>query len=217
MTVSDYWPLPGLRLRTGDLELRLPDADDLVQLAALAEVGVHDEDTAPFLSPWHDAEPFERAGGTMRFHWSRWASWQPSDWELNLVIVRDGTVVATQGMAGKDFATLREVSTGSWVGRAYQRQGIGTAMRAAALALAFEGLGAEYAVSAAFSDNAASLGVSKKLGYQQDGFDWAVIRGKRVKSIRLRLDRENWLAHSKIDVEIAGLEPCLPFFGLPLS
>jgi hypothetical protein len=46
-------------------------------------------------------------------------------------------------------------------------------MRAAVLDLAFEGLGAEYAVSEAFADNAASYAVSRKLGYADDGIERA--------------------------------------------
>jgi RimJ/RimL family protein N-acetyltransferase len=67
-------------------------------------------------------------------------------------------------------------------------------MRAAALALAFDGLGARYALSDAFTDNAASLGVSRKLGYADDGMARQVIRGQPVESRRLRLDRESWQA-----------------------
>jgi RimJ/RimL family protein N-acetyltransferase len=43
---------------------------------------------------------------------------------------------------------------------------------------AFEGLGAQWAVSAAFEDNAASLGVSRKLGYRDDGTERDVVRGR---------------------------------------
>jgi hypothetical protein len=39
-------------------------------------------------------------------------------------------------------------------------------MRAAILWLAFAGLGAEYAVSGAYLDNPASLGVSRRLGWR---------------------------------------------------
>jgi GNAT superfamily N-acetyltransferase len=62
--------------------------------------------------------------------------------------VRDGVVVGSQGVGGRDFAVLREVHTGSWLERRYQGQGIGTQMRAAVLALAFDGLEAQSAVSA---------------------------------------------------------------------
>jgi hypothetical protein len=92
MDLPEYWPLPGLRLRIGRLELRLPDAADQTALAALAEAGVHDPEVQPFAVAWTDAEPAERAISTMRYHWSCWGSWQPSRWTLNLVAVLDGVV-----------------------------------------------------------------------------------------------------------------------------
>jgi RimJ/RimL family protein N-acetyltransferase len=204
-----------LRLQTPALELRWPSLDDLGALAELAALGVHDPEVQPFMVAWTDASPDERARGTMQYHWSRWASWQPSDWELELVVVRDGTVVGAQGIGGRDFAVLREVSTGSWLGRSYQGQGIGTEMRAAVLHLAFAGLQAQHAVSAAFEDNAASLGVSRKLGYRDDGIEWHVVRGRPALTRRLRLTRAGWQAARTVPVEIHGLEPCLPHFGLP--
>lgn len=213
MDLPEYWPLPGLRLRTGRLELKLPDAADLIALAGLAEAGVHDPAVQPFLVPWTDVEPAERAISTMRYHWSCWGSWQPTKWTLNLVTVLDGVVVGTQGMSAANFAVLREVGTGSWLGMRYQGQGIGTAMRAAVLALAFDGLGAEFAVSSASVDNAASLGVSRKLGYADDGVERQMVRGKPQDQRRLRLDRASWQAHRTIDVTISGIEQCLPFFG----
>jgi RimJ/RimL family protein N-acetyltransferase len=213
MDSPQYWPLPGLRLRTGHLELRLPDAADLNALGALAEAGVHDPAIQPFAVAWTDVEPVERAISTMRYHWSCWGSWQPTNWTLNLVAVIDDVVVGTQGMSAADFAVLREVGTGSWVGLRYQGQGIGTAMRAAVLALAFDGLGAEFAVSGAYVDNAASIAVSRKLGYADDGIGRSVVRGKPRAERRLRLDRASWQARRTIEVTISGLEPCLPFFG----
>ena len=213
MDSPEYWPLPGLRLRAGPVELRLPDAADLTALAALAEAGVHDPEVQPFAVAWTDVEPAERAIATMRYHWLCWGSWQPSKWTLNLVTALDGVVVGTQGMSAADFAVMREVGTGSWLGRRYHRQGIGTAMRAAVLALAFDGLGAEFATSAAAIDNAASLRVSRKLGYVADGIERIMVRGKPNEQRRLRLDKAGWQAHRTIDVTISGLEPCLPFFG----
>jgi RimJ/RimL family protein N-acetyltransferase len=166
---------------------------------------------------WTDAPPDERARGTLQYHWSRWASWRPSDWMLELAVVRDGTVVGVQAIGARDFAVLREVSTGSWLGRRHQGQGTGTQMRAAVLYLAFEGLGAQYAVSAAFEDNTASLGVSRKLGYHDDGIERHVVRGRPAATRRLRLSRAGWKAARTIPVQIHGLEPCLPLFGLPAS
>ncbi|MFL6053086.1 MAG: GNAT family N-acetyltransferase [Actinoallomurus sp.] len=211
---SSHWPLFELRLSTPRLRLRVPGLEDLEALADLAVDGVHDPDVQPFAVPWTDAPPAERARGLLQYHWSEWAAWQPSAWALNLVADLDGTIVGTQGLIGTDFAILREVSTGSWVGRRYQGQGIGTEMRAAVLHLAFAGLGAEYAVSAAFADNEASFAVSRKLGYQHDGIERRVVRGRPVVSRRVRLDRAGWQARRTVPVTIEGLAPCLPLFGL---
>ena len=60
-------------------------------------------------------------------------------------------------MSGREFPGLREVPTGSWLGRRYHGQGISTRMRAAVLHLAVEGLGAQPAVTAAYADHTASL------------------------------------------------------------
>lgn len=208
-----YWPVPGLRLHTSRLELRLPDDGDLTTLARLAEAGVHDPAVQPFAVPWTDAAPVDRALATIRYHWSCWGSWEPGNWTLNLVALTAGQVIGTIGLSAERFAIMREVGTGSWLGQSYQGRGFGTEMRAAVLALAFDGLGAQFATSSAFTDNPASLGVSRKLGYVADGRDRRLIRGKAAELIRLRADRESWLAHRVIEVAISGLEPCLPFFG----
>lgn len=212
--ISPYWPLAGLRLRTPMLELRWPNLADLDELAALAASGVHDPGVQPFIVPWTDAPSAARARSTLQYQWRQWGAWAPSDWTLELAVVREGTVVGVQGMSGRDFAVLREVSTGSWLGMAYHGQGIGTQMRAAVLHLAFAGLGAEHAVSGALDGNAASLAVSSKLGYRDDGLRWHVVRGQAVAEHRLRLDRAAWQAHRIVPVEIEGLPHCLPDFGL---
>ena len=211
---STRWPLFGLRLRTPRLEMRLPTPSDLDALADLAAEGVHDPETMPFLVPWTDAPSEQRALGTIQHHWSAWGSWKPELWTLNLVADCDGTIVGTQGIRGREYAVLREVGTGSWVGREYQGQGIGTHMRAAVLYLAFAGLDALYATSGAREDNAASLAVSRKHGYADDGIERHVIRGQAAVVRRLRLDRPTWEAHRRVPVEIEGLAPCLPHFGV---
>jgi RimJ/RimL family protein N-acetyltransferase len=151
------------------------------------------------------------------YHWSQRAAWKPSSWSLDLAVVRDGTVVGTQAVSARDFAILREVSTGSWLGREYHGLGIGTEMRAAVLHLAFAGLGAEYATSGAFSDNPASQRISRKLGYAENGVDRQLSRGRPATVQRFRLDRQAWEATHSIPVRITGLEPCLQMFGLPAA
>jgi RimJ/RimL family protein N-acetyltransferase len=213
-SMHQWWPIAGLRLRTPRLELRLPTDSDLDNLATLAAQGVHDPEVQPFAVPWTDQAPAQRARGTLQYHWSRRASWTPENWTLDFVIIHDDAIVGTQGISATDFAILREVATGSWLGLAHQGQGIGTEMRAAVLHLAFAGLGASYATSGAFTDNPASQRVSRKLGYVDDGMDRHVRRGQPATTVRLRLDRETWQATRTVPVEISGLEPCLAMFGL---
>lgn len=205
------WPLFGLRVTTPRLELRLPSLDDLDALGDRAAEGVHDPGSLPFLTPWSEGEPAERARGTVQFHFRRWGEWSPENWDCPFVVVFDGQVVGTQGLAGVDFAVTREVSSGSWLGRRFHGLGIGTEMRAAVLHLAFHGLGARYATSGAFADNPASLAVSRKLGYVGDGVQIHNRQGRPVETLRLRLSRDDWTTPPGF--EIHGLAPCLPLFG----
>jgi RimJ/RimL family protein N-acetyltransferase len=211
--IADQWPLFGLVLRTPRLELRVPGLDQLAELAALAAGGVHDPGVQPFVAEWTDAPPDRVATSVLQWQWGTWAGWRPEKWSLGLVAIEGGRVVGTQGIEATSFAGLREVGTGSWLGRAEQGRGIGTEMRAAVLELAFTGLGARYATSEAFEDNHASYAVSRKLGYADDGISRHVIRGAPLVSRRLRLDRATWEAARTVPVRIEGLEPCLPMFG----
>ncbi|GLZ00293.1 GNAT family protein [Actinoplanes sp. NBRC 103695] len=212
--LTDHWPIAGLRLTTPRLELRVPDAEDLAALADVAARGVHDPAVQPFSVPWTEAEPAVVARNTIQFQWGTWARWSPDDWNLQFVVVADGEVIGTQAISAKRFAVLREVASGSWLGLAHQGQGYGKEMRAAVLELAFTGLGAEFAVSEAFEHNAASYGVSKRLGYADDGIERLVVRGEPMVGRRLRLDRASWAAARGVPVKIFGLDPCSEMFGL---
>jgi RimJ/RimL family protein N-acetyltransferase len=212
--LTDHWPLFGLRLRTPRLELRVPDLDDLGALADLAAAGVHDPAVQPFVAGWTDAEPEHVARNVLQWQWSMMGRWSPQDWGLQFVAVADGRVIGTQALDGRDFAVLRQVGTGSWLGREFHGLGYGTEMRAAVLHLAFDGLHAEFATSEAFADNGASYGVSRKLGYVDNGVERHLVRGKPVVGRRLRLDREGWSAARTVEVTVEGLEPCLPMLGL---
>jgi RimJ/RimL family protein N-acetyltransferase len=77
--------------------------------------------------------------------------------------------VGVQDLTAHSFATQRSIGTGSWLGRDVQGHGLGTEMRAAALALAFDGLGTVEAHSGYIEGNAASARVSERLGYLANG------------------------------------------------
>lgn len=153
-----HWPLYGLRLRTPRLELRLPDLELLDELASVAADGVHAPDEMPFTVPWTAVPPEERGKVVFQHVLSTVADWSVRDWALSLAVLCEGRVVGRQDLMARDFAVTGQVSTGSWLGLAHQGRGIGTEMRAAVLHLAFAGLGARTAVSAAMTDNPRSLG-----------------------------------------------------------
>lgn len=204
----------GLRLTTPRLALRLPCAEELAELADLAAAGIHDPAVMPFTVPWTDQSPAERARSVVQHHWKVLGSSTASHWTLPFAVFLEGKVVGMQDISAADFAVRREVSTGSWLARAHHGQGIGTEMRAAVLHLAFAELQAQDAVSAAFDDNGASLGVSRKLGYQPDGIERHLVRGSVSTTRRLRLNRAAWQAHASIQVTVEGLTACLPHLGL---
>ncbi|GAA3653085.1 GNAT family protein [Nonomuraea antimicrobica] len=209
------WPLFELSVTTPRLEVRYPTLDDLDELADRAAEGVHDPGLMPFYVPWSGAEPAERARSTVQYHFRSWGAFTADDWSIDFVVVYEGTVVGTQGIMATNFPVTREVRTGSWLGRRFQGQGIGTEMRQAVLHLAFAGLGAQHAATGAFEDNHASLAVTRKLGYRDDGFSLHDRQGKPAVSRRFRLAREDW--RELPGFEIHRLDRCLPLFGLEKS
>lgn len=211
--LTDVWPLFGLVLLTPRLELRVPSLEQLAALAELADSGVHDPAAMPFLVPWTDLPPGPRGRSVLQYQWSRWGALTPQRWVLELAVLEGGEPVGIQGMSATEFAVTREVHTGSRLGHRHQHRGIGTEMRAAVLHLAFAGLGADWAVSSAATDNPASIGVSRKLGYADDGIGVASVRGQRRFERRFRIDRGTWAARQTVQVRIEGLEPCRELLG----
>lgn len=68
-------------------------------------------------------------------------------------------------------------------------------------------------VGGALAGNEASARVSEKLGYEPAAGELVSPRGLPVWARRYRLAATRWV--SPVLVEITGLEPCLPLFGLP--
>jgi RimJ/RimL family protein N-acetyltransferase len=211
--MGNMWPPFDLRIVTPRVELRLARDDELVELAQLAAAGIHPPDEMPFAVPW-TREPSPRLErGFLQFHWRMRSALTPESWSLPFACFVGGTAVGTQDIGADEFAIRRHVSTGSWLGAAHQRQGIGTEMRAAVLHLAFDGLGAESAESSASEDNPASIGVSRALGYGDDGCEVHAIEGRRRRMRRFVLERERWLESRRDDIRIEGLDACRELLG----
>jgi RimJ/RimL family protein N-acetyltransferase len=212
-TLVDAWPLFGLRIRSERLVLRLPTDEDLLALLDLAKAGIHPADEMPFGIAWSvlPSPDFER--GFLAHHWGVRAEWSVDDWRLSLLVEADGRPVGSQSVGGKAFAIHRTVDTGSWLGRAYQGQGLGKEMRSAVLAFAFDGLGARFAESAAFLDNAASNAVSRGLGYEENGRGALAPQGVSRETQRFRMSVEGWRSRPRPPVTIEGLDACRELFG----
>lgn len=208
-----YWPLFDLRIRGAMVEIRLATDEDLVALARLVSKGVHDPATMPFLKAWTDEPSPDRERGLLQWSWRQRAAWRVDEWTFNGAVVLDDEVVGVQDLRATDFGSTRVVKTGSWLGREHHGRGIGTAMRETILAFAFDGLGAETALSGGFSDNEASLNVSRKLGYEETGRRTVTRRGADATMLDLRLDRATWAARQHPPVEVIGLEACRELFG----
>ena len=209
-----HLPIFNIRIRSPRLELRLPDLELLDELASLAAAGIHPPETMPFGVPWTDQPSPELERATVRYHLLQLATWSPLAWNFNPVVLHQGKVIGSQGINATNFVVTRNVTTGSWLGRAYQGQGLGREMRAAILEFAFSGLGAEVALSSAFHDNAASLRVSRALGYEDNGEAIVERRGLPAEQIHLRLTRERWEHSDRPQVELEGVEACREFFGV---
>jgi RimJ/RimL family protein N-acetyltransferase len=203
-----------LRLRTERLELRLGTTDEIAELGRVADRGVHPPDEMPFRIPWTDRSGQELVDSTVEYHLRTREEWRPERWSLALCVFLGGRPVGGQDLRGVEFGSRREFETGSWLGRDYQGLGYGTEMREAVLELGFTGLGGVAAISGAFDFNKASLRVSEKLGYEPVEETTFAPRGEPQRELVVRLTRAEWERRSHPAVEIEGLEPCLPLFGL---
>ena len=211
--LDDIWPTFKIRVTGPRLTLRLPNDTELAQLAELAAQGVHRQDERPFLTPWAEGSPEERAQAVVRGHWSQLSSWSPTNWRLGLAAFdSSGAPLGAFTLRSRDFAVTREVTTASWLGFRHQRKGFGTEARLGLLTLAFEHLGATDATTEVFPDNHSSQGVSRKLGYQPDGISRDVRDGEVVVSDRLRLTVDRWAALERPPITVTGISEARAMF-----
>lgn len=207
------WPLFDLRLTTSDLMLRPLREADLVRLAEILPDDVEQDPAATRFDGV--PEPVNRGIVVFQTYWKAFGTWSPASWKLHFGVFLRDELIGTQTLEGDDFLRLREVDSASFLAPPMRGRGFGKQMRRAVLALAFEALGAERAITSAWHDNGASLGVSRALGYEPNG-ESRHVRGERVdRMLHLALSRETWLARGhSAGVTIEGFEACRPLFGL---
>ena len=168
-TLADVWAPFALRVVAGPLELRAITDADIPTLVELAAAGVHEPGEMPFVQPWTEVPRDQLGVDAAAYYWRSRVEFGPKAWTLDLVVRYEGEIVGVQGVGTKDYLVTRTGETGSWLGRAWQGRGIGTSMRQAICALMFDHLDAAEVTSGAFLDNPASLAVSRKVGYVENG------------------------------------------------
>lgn len=151
----------------------------------------------------------------LQTYWRSAGTWSVDTWSLPFLVTHAKRTVGVQLLEAEHFRDLRVVDSWSWLHHAARRQGVGVAMRAGVLALAFDHLGAEAAVSSAREENGASLGVSRRLGYHNNGVSRSRSPSGPCTLRHMILPRATWEAsawHERVDVR--GLEECRPWFGI---
>lgn len=205
-------PLLALRITAGPVELRGVTDDLLGPLAELA-TDIHDPDFMPFGFPWSLTPAAEMPLSVAQYHWGKRASFSPAKWSADFAVFYEGELVGSQGFMAEDYLVKRGGETGSWLSRRFQGRGIGTAMRQVICAFLIDHLDAEYITSSAFTDNPASLAVSRKVGYTDNGDDHFNRLGKHAVMHRIILEPANLIRY-KHDLTVQGLPEFRKSIGL---
>ncbi len=209
---TPHWPLLDLRITTGDLELRPLVEADLADVVRAMPVDLELNPALPGFAVPDDLRP---AVVAHLEYWRSYGTWSPDAWRFHLAVRRDGELLGLQELEGNDFPTLHTVDTSSWLVADHRGTGVGKAMRRAVLGLAFDHLGARAAITSAWHDNHASLGVSRSLGYRPNG-ESLLARGDSVDTlVHLRMTADDWAASGGGEgITVKGVEACRPWFGV---
>ncbi|SEE71864.1 Protein N-acetyltransferase, RimJ/RimL family [Arthrobacter alpinus] len=185
---AELWPPFDLQLATPRLLLRPVRDEDLPAMVQAALSGIHPVDAMPFSFPWTQAPAHELPANTARHVWRTRAEMTKEQWSIQLGIWHAGEFIGCQDLGANNFQALHTVTTGSWLRQSAQGHGFGKEMRTAVLSYAFDWLGAQVAETEAAVWNSASLGVSRSLGYTQNGVfrhSWEPGKVTEVQQLRL--------------------------------
>jgi RimJ/RimL family protein N-acetyltransferase len=208
------WPLFGLEVRTPRLTLRYLDDELAEELLAVARAGIHDPQFMPFAIPWTDFPSPILEQQALRFYWHSRAETSPESFRLLCAVIVDGAVVGASDVFAADFPIMRQFETGSWLGRAHQGRGLGKEMRLASLTLGFDGLGGEFALTGAWTDNEPSIGVTRSLGYEETGRRRAPRRDQPDEQFTFRMHRSHFGTLRRDDITLHGIDAAREFLGI---
>lgn len=190
--------------------MRVLRDEDFPDVLSVVHAGVHAPELMPFSFPWTEFAGADQEKQFLQFHWGQRSSLKPEAWSLELGVWHEGRFVGIQGVATKDFPVMRTGETGSWLGMEFHGRGIGTLMRQAICVLCFDHLGFEEITSAAFTDNQPSQGVSRKVGYRENGRSRFARKGALASMVQLVLTPED-LVRPPYDVVVEGAADFVDF------
>ena len=173
-------------LKTERLILRAPRPEDLDRCAEL----LGDYEVAKMLSRVTYPYDLEQGRAFLALSAKRWTNWQEAE-ELGFQIDCEGEMIG-----GVSFKKLRETpEIGYWLGRAYWGKGYMSEAAQAAVAWLFENTDHKVVACEAMTENPASLGVARKLGFREVGEVGcaSVSRGCTMPAIRTELTRTDFL------------------------
>jgi RimJ/RimL family protein N-acetyltransferase len=173
-------------IETARLVLRAPRPEDLPRCAEL----LGDYEVARMLS--RVPHPYDLDLGRQHLERTaeRWLSWRQAD-ELGFQIDHEGELIG--GLAFKKLRQTPEI--GYWLGRNYWGRGFMSEALAAALTWLFRNTDHSLVACEAMTENRASLGVAKKIGFREVGEVGcaSLSRGGTVPAIRAELKRTDFL------------------------
>ena len=212
--LNEVWPIFGLVLTTPRLVLRPITDTDIPFAVVAAGSGIYEPGMNPFSSDWAELPKAQLGASMAQRFWRARAETTPASWKLLLGVWQDREFVGCQNLGARDFGVLRTVKTASWLTRSRQGKGLGKEMRAAAACYAFDWMHAEVSESEAMSWNAASLGVSRSLGYELNGVERVSWDDRRKEIQRTRLTpgsfkRPDWV------LQVTGHAAVANFLEIP--
>ncbi|BBX06287.1 GNAT family N-acetyltransferase [Mycolicibacterium aichiense] len=204
--MAQMWPLFDLQVVTPRLVLRYVSDELGAELATLAAKGIHDPATMPFTEPWTDVPSPDLERNSLQYYWRNRAETSVQRWNLDLAVLADGSVVGMCSVHAEDFPRNRSLTTGSWLGLAQQGRGFGKELRQAALHLIFAGFDADVAITRAWHDNAASLGVTRSLPYTETVRTVEDRRGRPDTMVGFAMTPGRWATIRRDDIRLVGID-----------
>jgi GNAT superfamily N-acetyltransferase len=185
-------------VHAGPLSLARPDPD---RVAALVAEGLFDRGETPTVGDWYDPGDLGASAARARAMFGAPSATEPQ-WEMPLGVHVDGELVGVQTVGAVMFCASATVLTSSWLAPSWRGRGLGSWARAAALAVAFDVMGAARAVSFSLASNDASVAVSRRCGYRRTAIMLDTFRGELEVLERFELTAVRWgeLDHPPLDV-----------------